>query len=77
MAENFKAKLKVFLIQLRFQANFEGIASCASIQFHLAKTRVIEAGQSHENSIQVANGHVTNYSYFLCIDDAHNGHVRT
>ena len=38
---------------------------------------VIEAGKSHENLIKEANGHVVNYSYFLRINDARNGHVRT
>ena len=64
-------------INIGVALNFEGIDSCANLRIHLAKTRVIEAGKSHENFIQVTNGHVTNYSFFLCIDDAHNGRVRT
>ena len=55
-------------------SHFEGIDSCASLRFHLAKTREIEAGKSHENFIQVAYGHVINYSDFLCTHDAHHGH---
>jgi len=37
----------------------------------------IEAGKSHENFIQVANGHLVNYSYFLRTDDALTGHAGT
>ena len=60
-------------IELQIQSTgqyFEGIDSCVSLRIHLAKTRVIEAGKSHENFIKVANGHIINYSNFLCTDDA-------
>jgi len=57
--------------------DFDGIDSCVNLRFHLAKTREIEAGKSHENFIQVANGHLVNYSYFLRTDDALTGHAGT
>ena len=56
--------------------HFEGIDLCASLRFHLAETRVIEAGKPHENAIQVAHGHLINYFYFLCSNDAHYGRIR-
>ena len=45
---------------------FERIDSCDSVELHLAKTKGIETGKSHENAIEVAHSHVP-YNYFtLC-----------
>jgi hypothetical protein len=49
---------------------FEGTDSCASLRFHLAKTREIEAGKPHENFIEVANRHRLLYLFVLISFDA-------